>query len=105
MWPFKSSSLPYTHPDRLADVLALIQVLALAAYRHRSDSGLVDELQSSPRSARDWKEVAREHPEFFRVEEGRKLAVSLVAAHVLPKNQDGRRELPSGSFQRFFKLQ
>ena len=27
MWPFKSKELPYTKPNRLADVLALIQVL------------------------------------------------------------------------------
>ena len=94
MWPFKSEKLPYTKPNRLADVLALIQVLALAKYRHRSDGGLTDEMQGPPRSGSSWKEIAQQHPEFFRVSETEKLGVSLVATHVLPKDLNGKRELP-----------
>jgi len=92
----RSDNLPYKNPDRLADVLALIQVLALDAYRHRSESGLIEELQAGPRSAAKWEDIARMHPEFFRFEEGNKLPVSLVATHVLPKNENNKRELPPG---------
>ena len=95
MWPFKTSELPYTKPNRLADVLALIQVLALAKYRHRSDKGLTDTMQVAPRSASSWKEIAQQHPEFFRVNEAEHLGISLVSTHVLPKHESGNRELPS----------
>ncbi len=89
------NKLPYANPDRLADVMALIQVLALHKYRHRSDKGLTDEMQGPPRSASTWKEIAQEHPEFFRVNSEEKLGVSLVSRHVLPKDENGKRELPS----------
>ncbi len=94
MWPFKSENLPYTNPNRLADVMALLQVLALHSYRHRSDKGLTDTMQGSPYSASTWKEIAQQHPEFFRVDDAEKLGISLVARHVLPKNEKGQRELP-----------
>ncbi len=94
MWPFNSKKLPYTNPNRLADVLALIQVLALAKYRHRSDKGITKEMQGPPRSGSSWKEIAQQHPEFFRVSETEELGVSLVATHVLPKDPNGNRELP-----------
>ena len=94
MWPFKSNKLPYTNPNRLADVMALIQVLALHRYGDRSEKGLTEEVQASPRSGSTWKEIAQEHPEFFRVDEAEKLGVSLVARHVLPRDGEGKRELP-----------
>jgi hypothetical protein len=94
MWPFKSNKLPYANPNRLADVLALIQVLALDEYRHRSDKGLTDEMQGPPRSGSSWKEIAQQHPEFFRVSDTERLGVSLIATHVLPKDKNGNRELP-----------
>ena len=89
------NKMPYTNPDRLADVMALIQVLALHGYRHRSDKGLTDTMQGSPRSAAAWQEIAQQHPEFFRVNTEERLSVSLVSRHVLPKDDNGRRELPS----------
>jgi len=95
MWPFDKHKLPYIIPGRLADVMALIQVLALHKYRHRSDKGLTDTMPGTPRSASTWKEIAQQHPEFFRVNENEELGLSLVSRHVLPKNEEGRRELPS----------
>lgn len=80
----------YAKPDRLADVLALIQVLALDPYAHRSESGIKDDLQGQPRSALNWRELAQEHPEFFRVGNDEKLNISLVARHVVP-GEDGRK--------------
>lgn len=91
----KKSNLPYADSERLSDVMAMIQVLALHKYRHRSDKGLTDEMQGPPRSASTWKEVAQQHPEFFRVNDKERLGVCLVSRHVLPKNEEGKRELPS----------
>ena len=91
----KKSNLPYADSSRLADVMALIQVLALDKHSHRSEDGLREELQGNPRSAGNWREIAEQHPEFFRVRETGTHQVSLVARHVLPKNKEGTRELPS----------
>ncbi|MEJ2704113.1 MAG: hypothetical protein P8Z79_16890 [Sedimentisphaerales bacterium] len=91
----RRNKLPYADPNRLADVMAMIQVLALHAYRRRSNKGLTDNIKGCPRSASTWKEVAEQHPEFFRVDEEEKLGISLVARYVLPKDEDGKRELPS----------
>ena len=84
----------YSNPNRLADVMALIQVLALDPYAHRSEKGLVDDLQGRPRSSDSWTTVAHEHPEFFRVRSDEKHGLSLVAGHVLPVGDAGGRELP-----------
>lgn len=83
----------YLVAGRLADVLALIQVLALDEHAHRSDEGLASELQGRPRSAASWPDVARAHPEFFRVRPDGEHRVSLIARHATPKEQDGRRPL------------
>ena len=57
MWPFESkeNKLPYTNPNRLADVMALIQILALHKCGHRTDKGLTDEMQGPPHSGSTWK--------------------------------------------------
>lgn len=79
---------PYTKTDRLADVLALIQVLALDRAAHRSEQGITDELQGAPRSAAKWYTLAGEHPEFFRVNPKSDHGLSLAARHVLPHAKD-----------------
>lgn len=85
---------PYTKRGRLSDVLALIQVLALDKYTHRSESGLVEELQVPPSSSRSWLSIGSEHPEFFRVAKDREL--SLIARHVVPRDETtGMKELPA----------
>jgi hypothetical protein len=95
MWPFsRSEKSPYLLAGRLSDVLALIQVLALDEHAHRSEDGLTSELQGKPRSASSWPDLARKHPEFFRVKPDAEHGVSLIARHVTPKNEDGRRPLP-----------
>jgi hypothetical protein len=85
----------YLVPNRLGDVLALIQVLALDEHSHRSEDGLNSELQGPPKSAGAWTDVARKHPEFFRVRPESTHGVSLVSRHVLPKDEQGVRRLPS----------
>ncbi len=87
----------YLKDNRLADVIALIQILGLHGYRHRTEGGIVkDAAQPSPRSAKEWKDIANDHPEFFRVDDEAKFGVSLVSRHVLPKDKNEERELPEG---------
>jgi len=85
----------YLKKGRLADILALIQVLALDKHAHRSENGLVEELQGSPTSASQWREVASDHPEFFRVRQRGEHIVSLTARHVLPEQEGYRPQLPT----------
>src|SRR5260370_10019354 len=96
MWPRRTvEDRQYLNSSRLADVLGLIQVLALDQHAHRSEEGLKSELQGLPRSGLSWTEIARAHPEFFRVRPGGDHTVSLIARHVLPKDHQGIRQLPS----------
>jgi hypothetical protein len=93
----------YTKRDRLADVLALIQVLALDHAAHRSEGavgqgGIADELQGPPRSAETWFALAGEHPEFFRVNPGSEHGLSLAARHVLPRDKDQTKPTLSPEF-------
>jgi len=86
---------------RLADVIALIQVLAFDDNTHRSINGLTSELQGAPKSGTSWDNVAEEHPEFFRFNREKNIkegpdshTISLVARHVLKQNASGIREFP-----------
>lgn len=59
---------PYRDPRRLADVMALIQALALHPDQtHRHGKSLFVELGGAPRSSKSWYSLALDHPEFFRV--------------------------------------
>jgi hypothetical protein len=83
----------YTNPDRLADVLALLQMLALAKDDRSSELEIKNEV-GPPRSSARWTSVAEEHPEFFRVRPARandpdstadnKTRLSLLARHAMP---------------------
>jgi|SRR5579863_83969 len=86
---------PYTKAGRLQDVLALIQVLSLDDDAHRSESGLFRELQANPSSSTSWTTLASEHTEFFRIAGEERNSVSLVARHVVPRDEHGIRKLPS----------
>ena len=72
----------YAEPERLADVMGLIQVLALDEKSGRTEDGLTNELQGGPRSSSTWVKLARDHPEFFRVSQ--KQSVFLIARYVTP---------------------
>lgn len=84
----RSSS--YSVDSRLADVLALIQVLAFDQLAHRSEDALRGELQGGPKSAASWSDVAMAHPELFRVKESGEHRVSLIARHVSDSSDPGR---------------
>ncbi|MEK6321213.1 MAG: hypothetical protein AABN33_05965 [Acidobacteriota bacterium] len=99
-----SDKSQYLQPGRLADVLALIQVLAMDEHAHRSEDGLTSELQGAPRSAKTWPEVAQKHPEFFRVKPDGEHRVSLIARHVTPKDESGRRPFPADYTSKLLQL-
>jgi hypothetical protein len=88
----------YANPKRLADVMALIQVLALKDKDSiRSVDGLLIDLGKQPDSGLDWTQIAEEHPEFFRVlrftvRDNSKLSISLLARVITAKGTDGKRE-------------
>jgi hypothetical protein len=88
----------YLQPGRLADVLALIQVLAYDREAYRSEEGLDDELQRKPSVGETWMALAKQHPEFFRVrnDPARKQRVALLARYVLDHKQlqDGEEKRP-----------
>jgi hypothetical protein len=83
---------PYSEESRLQDVLGLIQVLAYSPMARRTQTGLSEELKRSP-SGKNWMELAKEHPEFFRVREetGKSAHVSLIArnAQQSVREEDG----------------
>ena len=82
---------PYRHPSRLAEVLGLLQVLAVSRNPGRTEGGLRSALQAPPGSAATWTEIAAEHPELFRVSHAKEPSVSLVARFAYPAGEDGTR--------------
>jgi hypothetical protein len=94
------SEREYARPERLADVMALIQVLALDVDAHRTEAGLYHELQGPPRSAEteSWASIAQDHPEFFRVNPQDEYPISLIARHVQPIIGDRKREPLAADF-------
>lgn len=72
---------PYGSDGRLQDVLSLIQVLAYSPKTRRTDQGLQAELKRAPANSKSWIELAKQHPEFFRVREDHEKSshVSLIA--------------------------
>ena len=87
----------YRIPHRLAEVIALIQVLAIDIEAHRRESELLDELQDKPKSATSWTQIAKEHRELFRYNKQKEIdggpPISLIARHVTEKVND-IREFP-----------
>lgn len=94
----------YLIPARLADVLALIQVLALDPYAHRTEDGLQKDLQGPPGSAETWTALAEEHREFFRAASDAGHPVSLVARHVTPVDENRQRQLPADYASKLLQL-
>lgn len=87
---------PYLQNDRLGEVIALIQVLAFHRNTNRSEEGIKEELKSTPKSGTSWIDLAKGHPELFRVREetGDKLdRVSLVARYVAPYTTENRKKI------------
>ncbi len=86
----------YKDPNRLADVMALIQVLAQGPSTIRTENGLSKQIRGKPTSeATSWTSLAESHREFFRVrptEDGNsQIDVALIWRHALPKEETGER--------------
>jgi hypothetical protein len=81
-------AFPYTKPNRLGEVLWLIQTLALEDAGQR----VVDTLQSKKPavSGNNWVEIAKEHPELFHISKGTGTEISLIAR----RYQEGVPQLP-----------
>lgn len=82
-------SKEYLRENRLAEVIALIQVLAFHRNTSRSEEGLKEELRRTPQSAHSWIKLAKDHPELFRVRdddpnENKIDRVALVSRYVAP---------------------
>jgi hypothetical protein len=79
----KKDELRYTkHPQRLADVIALISVLSLDKSHFRSEVDLKGALRAGPSSTETWEEIVLYHPEFFR--RGADEYLTLVIRSYLP---------------------
>lgn len=61
------SDIIYLQPNRLSDVIRLIVVLAADKHSFRSEDGLTSILKDKPKSSASWIALAKEHPEFFRM--------------------------------------
>lgn len=81
-------AFPYTKPNRLGEVLWLIQTLALEDAGQR----VVDTLQNKkkPVSGDNWEEIAKEHPELFHISKRTGTEISLIAR----RYQEGALQLP-----------
>ncbi len=61
--------------DRLADVVAMLQVMGTYKFASREVDKWTESLGRPPLSATNWRQVFEQHPEFFRIRDG---LVSLV---------------------------
>lgn len=101
----------YILPGRLPDLIALIQLLALANHTRRSERGITEQLKGKPQSADYWLDIAREHSEFFRVgHEGRDTPQASLIARVVQEPASGnelgakREKLSNAELENLLKL-
>lgn len=81
----KPPSSPYlAHNNRLADVIAAIQVMGTYKFYKLSFAGWSDRIYGDESKAEYWKKIFEEHPEFFRLDEKKERA-SLVWRRQHPK--------------------
>ncbi|MDX2370543.1 MAG: N-carbamoyl-L-amino acid amidohydrolase [Colwellia sp.] len=71
------SKLPYLKDQRLADVIAAIQVMSTYKFYKLDFIGWSKKITGSEGDAEEWKQIFIEHPEFFRLNND-KQKVSLV---------------------------
>ncbi len=77
---------PYNqHANRLADVIAAIQVMSVYKFYKLDFEGWVDRIVGDKSKSDYWRDVFIDHREFFRLDESRTKA-SLVWRRSYPKN-------------------
>ncbi|HEX6738483.1 MAG TPA: N-carbamoyl-L-amino acid amidohydrolase [Vicinamibacteria bacterium] len=92
---------PYLRqPNRLADVIAAIQVMGVYKFYKLDFSGWSDRISGSAADAEHWKGVFIDHPEFFRLDSARAKA-SLVWRRQHPKryNVDTQQALSKEAYE------
>jgi hypothetical protein len=83
---------PYLkHEDRLAKVIAAIQVLGTYKYYKTDFARWSDRITGSEKNADEWEQIFKDHPEFFRLDSNREKA-SLVWRRSYPKRYDVDQE-------------
>ncbi len=83
---FKSITSPYIkHPNRLADLIAAIQVLGTYSFASRELEKWETRLGRKPVSASEWLSVFKQHPEFFTIQDAN---ISLVWRRSRERNYD-----------------
>jgi hypothetical protein len=85
---------PYLTEDRLQDVLAALQFLAVYPDYDLTEGDFRDSIAAEPTSAQRWGEVFADHPEFFRRSEHGE-DYSLVLRRPKPKSDGLRPPLSS----------
>jgi hypothetical protein len=88
-WNSRKNQLsPYLRdPQRLGDVIAAIQAMAVYKYYKQPFSGWADRITADKSQADKWRTLFLEHPEFFRLDSARQKA-SLVWRRQFPKRYD-----------------
>jgi len=78
---------PYLAPSRLPNLIAAIT--ALGSYRryNQDAAGWSDRICGDENRAAEWRQLFKEHPEFFRFSKGEK-SIALVWRRQLPKRFD-----------------
>lgn len=87
---------PYiTNPNRLADVIAAIQAMAVYGFHMCSFETWASQIVGDASQGAYWKKVFEDHPEFFRLDTTRQRA-SLVWRRQFPKRYhvDAAKQLP-----------
>lgn len=78
---------PYLkNPNRLAEVIAAIQAMAVYKYYKMDFEGWADRIVGDKRQGEYWESIFKDHPEFFRLDQERKKA-SLVWRRNYNKNR------------------
>jgi hypothetical protein len=83
----KSNSPYLAENNRLGDVIAAIQVMAVYKFYKLPFSAWADRINADTSQAEKWKAIFIEHPEFFRLDSNREKA-SLVWRRQFPKRYD-----------------
>jgi hypothetical protein len=83
----KNQSPYLSNPDRLADVIAAIQVMGAYKFYKLDFANWADRITGDAAQADYWRKVFEEHPEFFRLDKNRE-RVSLVWRRQYPKRFD-----------------
>lgn len=90
----KKASYPYLIKNRLSDIIRLISVLAVVDSSFRTEWGINDHLRGNPQSANKWLEIAKDHPEFFRLNKEQNQTILLLRFLLQPEIGKNHKRAP-----------